>query len=105
MTEYPNRFPPTGYTSKKCLLSEAKDKKIPWKLLDLPEELKDQCIAYCIREGDTYRIGRPSKNAIIFLFPNGAVYDISMLLHGGYCWRTISPESLEWIKKRTTHHD
>ncbi len=90
-----------GMPDKKYLQAEAKLKGIPWKDLDLPRELQAQCIAYCIREGDTYRIGHPSRNAIIFIFPGGTVYDISLLLYTGSAWRTITPESLEWIKDKT----
>ena len=90
-------FPPNGCPDIRYLRGEAKKKGIPWKDLNLPRELRDLCIAYCIREGDTYRIGRPSSRAIIFIFPNGTVYDISLLLHSKYCWRVISSESLNWI--------
>ena len=85
----------------KYLRLVAKNKELLWKDVNLPQELQDLCIAYCIREGDTFRIGRPSKNAIIFIFPNGTVYDISLLLHDKYCWRAITPESLKWIKDRS----
>ncbi len=99
----PNRYcPPYGFPDMKYLRLKAKRKKMPWKYIDLPRKLKDKCIAYCIREGDTFRIGYPSKDAIIFVFPDRTIYDISLLLHEGHCWRKAAPASMKWIKEHTT---
>ncbi len=85
----------------KYLRLMAKRREIPWKSWDLPQELRDKCIAYCVREGGIYKIGRPSKNAIIFIFPDGTVYDIPLLVYAGFCWRKVDPEGLKWIKENT----
>ena len=90
-----------GAPNMKYLRLEARRKEIPWKLLDLPRKLKDQCIAYCTQEGGIYQVGRPTKNAIIFVFSDGTVYDISLLLHAGFCWRKVDPSGLKWIKEHT----
>ncbi len=93
-----------GLSTKELLQMRAKKRGVAWKYIDLPAFLKKQCIAYCTKEGGKYKTGKPNRNAIIFVFPNGVVYDIVLaLMPGGYCgWRKISPQSLTWIKEHTT---
>lgn len=86
---------------KRMLLLIAEKKDISWEHIDLPAFLKDQCIAYSDREGSTFKIGKPSKEAVIFVFEDGSVYDIVLLLLGKRsCWRTLPSKSLEWIKEQ-----
>ena len=67
----------------------------------LPTAFKAQAIAYCEQEGGPVLVGTPTKEAVIFFFPKGVVYDEIMLAAYGAPWDHYHKYTAEYIESQT----